>query len=167
MEPPRRRRHGLERFGVLSPERMGLPIRRGRELWLQRAWHREAGETLARWVRVLGVRRGVLEVEAADRNWYDAVAPLMGGLAGRLAALDPGIGIRKVRLRLQGDAGTPPAVAVTPSRSGTVRAPSAGPETPRPDRSVERPSEQDQAALLSRVRDRYLARGGERRPAKR
>jgi len=146
---------------------MGLPVRRGRELWLQQTWQREAGETLARWVRVVGIRRGVLEMEAADRNWYDAVAPLLGGLAGRLAALDPRMGIRKVRLRIEGEAETPPAVAVTPAASTQVAERDAGPASPRRDRAAGRKPEQDPTALLHRVRDRYLERSGERKPGKR
>ena len=115
-----------------------------------------AGERLAESVRAESVRGGVLELRTEGRAWRDAVLPALPALAARLASLHPQLGIRKVRLQLEGE--TAPAVAVAVPRgeremppAPRMPAPVARPQ-PRPDESAE--------GRLARLARSYLDRTG-------
>ena len=96
----RRRAKGFEPMGKLDPRQMGLPVGKARQLRLEQAWRKIAGEALSRRARAISLRRGVLEIEAEDRAWLAAVEPLLPRLAGRLVARHPDLGVTKYRLRL-------------------------------------------------------------------
>lgn len=115
--PMGRRVRGFERAGSLPPGQLGLPAGRARELVLQRAWRRVAGEAIARRAIALHIRRGVLEIAVADAHWAATLTELIPRLAGRLAASFPELGVRKFRLRREGDDRRPPATVIEPERA--------------------------------------------------
>jgi hypothetical protein len=80
----------------------GVPARRAREIEAQRAWTKVAGQAAARRVTFVGLMRGVLVLEAADRAWIAAMRPHVPRLARALAREFPALGVKKLRLRLSG-----------------------------------------------------------------
>ena len=162
MRQPRRRR-GFERAGTVPATRLGLPARRARDLSLLQGWQSVAGEALSRHAPARGVVRGVLEIEAADRRWHDAIEPLLPELAARLAVEQPTLGVKKFRLHLVGEHAVaearvvPEFVAAGQSaraprlrRGGSGSAVSEASPTPTPD---------DLERRLERVAERYVVRG--------
>jgi hypothetical protein len=138
---------------------LDLPKPRARAVALAHGWTVVAGARLAERVRAEGVRAGVLELTAEGKAWRDAVLPALPAMAARLAALHPSLGVRKVRVRLEGEAEVPPALAVpgqppegppaVPRRSNVSRAPAPAGEV------------RDASALLD-LAARYLRRQGEK-----
>jgi hypothetical protein len=80
----------------------GVPARRAREIEAQRAWTKVAGHAAARRVTIVGLFRGVLVLEAADRAWIAAMRPHIPRLARALAREFPRLGVKKLRVRLSG-----------------------------------------------------------------
>ena len=89
-------------LGAIGLHAAGVPARRAHEIEIERAWHAVAGAALARRVRLIELRRGVLWLEAADRSWLTGVRPHMPRIARELARRFPKLGIKKLRLRLPG-----------------------------------------------------------------
>ena len=112
-----RRNRGFERCGALSVEALGLPRARARELLLAHAWQRAAGEPMAGRVQVT-VRRGVLELEASDPAWHEAIERLLPELALAVVREAPSLGIRSYRLaNLSGEpAGKPVSLGALPGQ---------------------------------------------------
>lgn len=167
MQKPRRRR-GFERAGTVPATRLGLPARRVRDLSLLQGWQSVAGETLSRHAPARGVVRGVLEIEASDRRWHDAIEPLLPELAARLAVEQPALGVKKFRLHLVGEhavpearvvpgfvAAAPPVRAPRPRRGAPGAAMPEAPEAPTPTP----PTREDLERRLERAAGRYLQRG--------
>jgi Dna[CI] antecedent, DciA len=96
MEP--RRARGLEPLSVLGARGLGLSHARARELELEAAWRRVAGESLARRARVVALRRGVLELAVDGKAWRKAVEQLLPELGARLAREHASLGITRFRL---------------------------------------------------------------------
>lgn len=156
-----RRRRGFERAGQFSPERLSFSATRLRDLQLALAWARVAGATLATRAPLRGFRRGVLEVEVPDARWADTLRDLLPGLAGRIAATHPELGIRRCRVILAGQAPSPSAEAVP-----VVVAAAGRPAAARDVRTQESPARTAPSAgsPLERLRalgERYLQRGSE------
>lgn len=104
---PRVTRRGGEfaPLGSVGLRAAGVPAGRAREIEVERAWTKVAGESAARRVRVVSFARGVLVLEASDPAWLSAMGPHVGRLARTLAREHPGLGVRKLRVRLAGEAG--------------------------------------------------------------
>lgn len=98
MASRRRGEGGFRRIGEGGIRDLDLHARLAKPLELQWAWRRTAGEAIARRAPVIGVRRGVLEIEAADARWVEALRTLIPGLAARLAADFPELGVKRFRL---------------------------------------------------------------------
>lgn len=92
-----RRGRGFERAGRLSADRLGLPQRHGRRLVLAEAWRAVAGDAIADRAPVVDLRRGVLALGLPDGTWGRTLRELLPGLAARLAASRPELGIRRYR----------------------------------------------------------------------
>lgn len=158
-----KRTRGFARLADVGPEELGLPAPHARRLRLAHAWAEVAGEPLASHVAAVSVRRGVLEVEAEDERWAEALADLLARLAGRLAALYPALGVRKLRIR-HGQVRRP-AVAVTadpspgPDRRPTVRERGG----PRREPQTVRDQDEDLESRLRELAARYLERAAARR----
>ena len=105
----RRRNQGFERAGAFGARQLGLPAVRAREMDLALNWRRAVGEPLARLVRAVRVRRGVLELQllAPDTDPTGAIEDRLPRLGRRLVELCPRLGVRSVRLLPHGD-GRPP-----------------------------------------------------------
>ena len=74
----------MRTLGHLTADNLDMPGARARELVLAHAWGELAGQALARHARVLGLRRGLLTVEASDARWLAAlvlVALVASGVA--------------------------------------------------------------------------------------
>lgn len=143
-------------FQGISTRSLGfLPARRRRELTLQHAWLRVAGDELARRARIVGLRRGLLEIEAADAEWVRTVRDVAPRLAGRFAAHYPELGVRKLRVR---EADRQTAVS---AEAGEV-----GEADPAPESSAKPETRRTEGAAdgdrLARVARRYLERGAGR-----
>jgi hypothetical protein len=152
-----RQARGFERAGNLSPAKMGMPVARARTLSLLRAWKLIAGESLAQQVRAVEIKRGVLELEAADPAWRAAVEPLLPALTGRLVGEYPKLGAVKYRVGLAGQA--------RPASTVAIELPAAVENLPRnkprplPARAVDTGDEpQVDEHRLRRLSDRYLER---------
>ena len=159
--PGERRDRGFERAGWIPPRHLGVSVERARELLLARAWSQLAGSTVSARSRV-ELRRGVLEIEVPDPRWRAALLPLAGGLAARIAAEFPELGVQRYRLRpAPGEALSPPeslpprdgaAAIVSPPHDETPHD-----ETPRVvparDTAVEHANSVER---LARIRDAYL-----------
>jgi hypothetical protein len=155
-----RRRRGFEKAGAIPVGKLGFPSRRAQELTLFQAWEKVAGKSLARHAVVLGVRRGVLTVQASQRSWYDAVEPLLPQLAARLAVTEPRLGIKKFRLGMAGtDEVSEPQVVPEYVREETqvlggdlVDAPEEGTQAARRAQLMQRESEgpEEQQPTLTR-----------------
>ena len=165
-----RRRHdrGFSPLGSLAPERLGLPRRQGRELALDHAWRTVAGAPIWRRTCRITLRRGVLELTIDDKGWVRTLEEVAPELVARLALCHPELGVRRFRVRFEGDDGpAPPAVAlpaIEPPRSevGPVGA-TAGPKRPSREPGAEKPPS---PVDLTRVMERYLERCAERRAQK-
>ena len=107
-----RRRRGFERAGRLPASQLGLPTRLAKELLLAAAWRHVAGETIARRATVR-LSRGVLEIRVPDEHWATMISELIPRIAGRMAAAYPELGVRRFRMRREGDS--------TPARAASCR----------------------------------------------
>lgn len=107
-----RGRSGFERLGRLDVDNLGLPARQARDLLLEHTWQRVAGEAVARRARAVRVQRGVLEIEVTESAWAKNLKPLLPRLIGRLARVAPELGVKKFRLRLEGESVLPPGSPV-------------------------------------------------------
>jgi hypothetical protein len=145
-------------LGESGTAALGLPPRRARTLALQQGWRVVAGERLAESVRADTVRAGVLELVTEGKAWRDAVLPALPELASRLASLHPQLGIRKVRLCLEGEAAAQAPLPVPAAEAS--RLPSARMPAP-PPRQKEPPPEENAEARLARLARTYLERRGE------
>jgi predicted nucleic acid-binding Zn ribbon protein len=92
------RRGTFARLGEVGAKALDLPERLARDLELQDAWRRVAGEAVARRLVPEGVRRGVLEIRVEDPRWLAAARSLAPKLAGRIAREAPGLGVKRLRL---------------------------------------------------------------------
>jgi hypothetical protein len=99
MRVVRRRTRDLRPLGAVDPRALKLPAPRVRELALIRAWRDVAGESIARRAAVT-LSRGVLEIAVADERWHRTLHELLPGIAARLAARHPALGVRSLRVRL-------------------------------------------------------------------
>lgn len=150
--PPKTRPRSWVRFA--DARHLDLPARRARALELEHGWTMVAGARLAERVRAEGVRSGVLELTAEGKAWRDAVLPALPALAARLASLHPQLGVRRVRLRLEGERELPPA-AVVPTASP------AAPGEPPPRAPAARPAATipgEPGVRLAELAERYLRR---------
>jgi hypothetical protein len=154
-----RRFRSWTRFGEAGTAGLDLPARRARALALEHGWRVVAGERLAERVRADAVRQGVLELVTAEKAWRDAVLPALPALASRLATLHPQLGVREVRLRLEGESELPSPLCVPASTASDSVSPPPSRPAPR-----ERPAGSDEAAgpRLARLAARYLERSGRR-----
>lgn len=100
-------RKGFQPAGTVSPEELGLPRKRARELLLAVAWRRVAGEALAARAEARRVFRGVLEVEPLEPDVRETLRTLLPELAGRIAAGYPALGVRRCRLIGTGEDAAP------------------------------------------------------------
>lgn len=98
MTSRRRGEGGFRRIGDGGVRELGLEPRLAKTIELQWAWRRTAGEAIARRAPAIGIRRGVLEVEAPDARWREALRALIPGLAARLAEEFPELGVKRFRL---------------------------------------------------------------------
>lgn len=147
-------------FRPLGHASLDLPARQARALRLSHGWLRIAGEGIARRVRAERIERGVLELVVDDPRWGRELSHLLTRLAGGLASSCPDLGIRRLRVRVEGEPGMPPAQAL-PAGPAVWR------PAPEPDRvkaageteGAER-SEVDEPATerLGRLASRYLER---------
>lgn len=92
------RRGTFGRLGEVGAVALGLPERLARDLELQHAWRRAAGEAVARRLVPEGVRRGVLELRVEDPRWLPTARALAPRLAARIARDAPGLGVKRLRL---------------------------------------------------------------------
>jgi hypothetical protein len=153
-------------LGGAGTAALGLPPRRAQALALQHGWRTVAGERMAESVRADAVRGGVLELYTEGKAWRDAVLPALPALAARLASQHPQLGIRKVRLRLEGEVVSPPAQPVpAASPSPPVRA-GAPPRAADPKTTADDEDDAPVEVRLTRLARGYLegaARKRERR----
>lgn len=96
----REERFRLAKLGAVSLESLGVPAAKAREIELQAAWLRVAGEALSRRVSSVELRRGVLEIAVDDPRWVAALRPLVGRLVTGLAREAPHLGVRRGRLKV-------------------------------------------------------------------
>ena len=166
----RRRRRGFEPTGSCSPDQLGLPARKSRELRLAVAWREVAGEALARRAEAVRVHRGTLEVQVDERRWEVTVRGLLPRLAARLARGYPGLGVKRCRLLVADGESVSrgEAVALEEGEIRPAREPNA-PATPEPPRNdgTEAQPEEDLGERLARLGERYLARAEGRAVKKR
>jgi hypothetical protein len=111
---PEKRSRSFRPLAAIGPAGLGLSRTRERELTLAHAWRGAAGPALAAQARVT-LRRGVLEVVAADAAWLAALEPLMPAIAARMARRWPGLELRAWR---------------TDGAARPIRARDAGPSPP-------------------------------------
>ena len=130
-----RGRRGFRRVGVADVAGLELRPRDRARLELAQGWLAIVGPAVARAVRADRLQRGVLEVVAADARWAAVLGRDVPSIAAQLAAARPELGIRKVRLRVEGTDG-PGAVQDLPPRddAGAASSPSPRPtyRAPRP-----------------------------------
>ena len=158
----RRRKAGFERLGQTSVRGEQLPRRLEIELQLVDRWRRVAGEAVARRARVLGIKRGTLEVflepgQGAEGSWEAVLDEYVPQLAARLAEQHPDLGIRRVRLLREGERETPPSRKLPDPLPAELSALSASSVDPpqAPVRKAPLPVSQRLEALA----DAYLSRG--------
>lgn len=155
-----RKARGFERAGNLKPADMSMPVARARTLTLLRAWKLIAGESLAQQVRAVEIKRGVLELEAADPAWRAAVEPLLAALTGRLAGEYPKLRAVKYRLGLKGQARPSSTIAI--ELPAVVDHSPGNKRRPLPARTVKTGNEPPvDEHRLRRLSDRYLERCAE------
>ena len=96
---------------MLGARQLGLPAVRALELDLALSWRRAVGKELARCVRVVRVRRGVLELQLADPDTdpSGAIDDRLPKLGRGMAEICPDLGLRAVRLLPHGKGRPPPA----------------------------------------------------------
>jgi len=161
----RRRRRGFEPAGSCSPNQLGLPAKRSRELRLALAWREVAGEPLARRAQAVRVSRGTLEVQVDERRWEVTVRALLPRLAARLARSCPALGVKRCRLLVQdGEAvSRGEALALEQDEHSEDREP-PGPRMAEVAKAEqEDPSAaEDLGERLARLGERYLARSEQR-----
>lgn len=166
----RRRGRGFEPAGACSPNQLGLPARRSRELRLAVAWREVAGEALARRAEAVRVTRGTLEVQVDERRWEVTVLALLPRLAARLARSYPALGVKRCRLLVSGGEGVSrgEALALEVEEHREDRD-SPAPRTAEVEQVEEEgPSpEGDLGERLTRVGEKYLARSEGRAVRKR
>ena len=151
---PRRKFRPL---GAAGASALGLSRRRRDALEIEAAWRRVCGGRLAERCRVLGVRRGVLELELADDAWRGTLQEIAPRLGGSVARDCPRAGIRAVRLYgPDGGPCGPPAELGEPLEPPAPKRP-APLSTPR-DR-VAPPD--DDPVRLQRLMQRYLERASD------
>jgi hypothetical protein len=101
------------------------------------------------------VRRGTLEIEVLDSRWEGIAESVAPGLAARVAAAEPGLGIRGFRIvRSRGDHGDASPVRPLGRRTTPVAGTTAAPES-----SGEANASAPDVREIAR---RYLARRRER-----
>jgi hypothetical protein len=150
---------GLRPLSDLRATSLEMPAARSRKLTLEHAWRKTAGAALARRTSGIRVVRGVLEVTVTDPRWEREIRSLLPGLAATVAGDHPELGVRKCRLRLEGEPGRSAAEPLPPA---PVRNPGAGEAGhPRPGRADSRSPAGD-AVSLERLVQRYLARAASR-----
>lgn len=93
-----RRAEGFTRLGVTGARGLGLPASRSRALEIESAWRRIAGASIAGHTRVLGLRRGALEIEVPDLRWRVAVERLASELLARFAREAAPLGVGAIRI---------------------------------------------------------------------
>ena len=132
-----------------------LSRRRRGQARLAAAWSRAAGAPLARRLRAVAVRRGVLEIEVLDARWEGIAETVAPDLAAQVAAAEPALGIRAFRIvRARGDQ----------RRASPVR-PLDDRATPLAEARTDPGSSGGRNSTAPDVREvarRYLARGRER-----
>lgn len=159
--PPRRRSRGFEPVGRLPLDGLGLPKSRAREMVLAQAWEEVAGRAIAARARPLRVVRGLLEIEVEDGPWAESLGPLVPGLAGRLSARHPELGVRKFRLLRTG--------SVARESPRDLEAPEDADHGPREDSAERQAAETPAPAAklgerLPELASRYMARRKRRPP---
>ena len=92
------RRGTFTRLGDVGAGSLGLPDKLARDLELQHAWRRAAGDAIARRVVPVGIRRGVLELRVEDPRWLPTARALVPRLAARIARDAPSLGVQRLRL---------------------------------------------------------------------
>ncbi len=99
----KRRGGGFERIGRIGLEATGLPRRQARQLLLEHAWGRVAGEAIARRARAIRIERGVLDIDVVEPQWAKELVRFVPRIAGRLVREFPELGVKKFRLRVGGE----------------------------------------------------------------
>ncbi len=87
-------------------------------------WARAAGEQVARTTAVRAFSRGVLTVECESSVWANELSYLSGEILARMAEMDPGNPVRKLRFRVRRAVVTQeetPAVAKESERGESLR----------------------------------------------
>jgi len=115
----KRRSGGFERLGRVGVEATGLPRRQARQLLLEHAWVRVAGEIIARRARAVGIERGVLEIDVSEPLWAKELVPYVPKIAGRLAREFPELGVKKLRVRVAGELARPACVPEGPDEAAS------------------------------------------------
>jgi hypothetical protein len=152
-----RQARGFERAGNLPHRKMDMPVARARQLTLLRAWNLIAGESLARQVCAVEIRRGVLELKAADPAWRAAIEPLLPALTGRLVGEYPKLGVVKYRVQLEGQPRPSSAIPIEPP--ATVEGGPEAPTRPAPPPVVDQADQTvDMETRLAALSRRYLDR---------
>jgi len=93
--------------GCVGVEATGLPRRQARQLLLEHAWGRVAGEVIARRARAVRIERGVLDIDVVEPAWAKVLVPFVQRIAGRLVRDFPELGVKKLRLRVGGEVALP------------------------------------------------------------
>jgi hypothetical protein len=143
MRGPRSSRQ-FEPLGALRARSLGLSDRRSRELELLSAWARVAGPELSALARPLRLRRGVVELEllAGDEERRRRLVESLAELGAELAAMLPGLRIKRVRL------------------ADAEQRPAAGPREAEP--LLPEAAKEDGPLTLEELMERYLARAQKR-----
>lgn len=105
----RGRRGGFRAIGAVDASSIGLPPAKTRQLLLEHAWMRVAGEALARRAHAVAIRRGVLEIAVEDARWGAEIRTLLPRLAGALARRFPDLGVKRFRIEIAGSKASLPA----------------------------------------------------------
>jgi len=165
-----RRSSGLRPLGSLSPDRLGLPGAKGRELALDHAWRSVAGLPIWRRTCRIALRRGVLDLTIDDKVWARTLNDLAPELVARLAADRPELGIRRFRVRFEGENGPPQASIPLPApeelpieKARANHAPSSARPAPTAGPG---PSPREPGVDPRAVMERYLKRVAARRSQK-
>lgn len=84
-------------MGAAGVRALGLSAIRAKDLELQAAWRRVAGPAIGRRAKVVGLRRGVLELAISEPTWRRALENLLPELGARFSRHYPELGVQRFR----------------------------------------------------------------------